>query len=91
MKQHDALDCRSEEGVTVGLIDALITLARVLTDRDFTPPAVVEALKDLADDEDIQKIMNLAKRSASDGLLISSELQKLRYDYWGKLVRPEDE
>ena len=56
----DALDCRSDEGVTVGLIDAIITLGKVLADRDFTPPAVVEALKDLADDEDVKIIMDAA-------------------------------
>ena len=51
-------DCRSEEGVTVGLIDALISIARVLAVRDLTPPAVREALLDLAEDEDVRKIMS---------------------------------
>jgi hypothetical protein len=60
----DALDCRSEEGVTVGLIDALITVARVLVHRDLAPAAVVEALKDLADDEDVKTIMDSAKSLA---------------------------
>jgi hypothetical protein len=33
-------DCRSEVGVTVGLIDALISLARVLATRDLSAPVL---------------------------------------------------
>lgn len=47
-------DCRTEEGVTVGLVDAVISLARVLRGRDLADPAVVEALRDLASDEDVE-------------------------------------
>lgn len=46
-------DCRSEEGITVGLVDALITLLRILRHRDLSPEAVQEALADLAADEDL--------------------------------------
>lgn len=60
---NSTTDCRSEEGITVGLIDALISVARVLSRRYFASPAVVEALRDLADDEDINIIMDAAKRS----------------------------
>ena len=45
-------DCRSEEGITVGLIDAVISVCRILRDRDFSSPAVSEALEDLRSDED---------------------------------------
>lgn len=45
-------DCRSDEGVTVGLLDSVITLCRVLRGRDIASDAVQEALKDLAQDED---------------------------------------
>ncbi len=41
-------DCRSEEGITVGLVDALISILRVLAKRDLTTPAVREALKRVA-------------------------------------------
>lgn len=54
-------DCRSEDGITVGLIDALISIARVLAPRDLQDPAVQEALKDLAQDEDIARIVRAAK------------------------------
>jgi hypothetical protein len=49
--------CRSEEGITVGLVDSLIAIARVLAKRDLRPAAVCEALKDLQNDEDIRKLM----------------------------------
>jgi hypothetical protein len=50
-------DCRDEVGVTVGLVDGLIAICRVLARRDLTQPDVVEALLDLADDEDLRKIL----------------------------------
>lgn len=62
-------DCRSEEGITVGLVDALITILRVLVKRDLSPPAVQEALKDLADDEDARTIFE--QERAEQRLLLS--------------------
>lgn len=50
-------DCRSDVGVTVGLVDALISIARVLARRDLAVPDVAEALADLRDDEDIRAIL----------------------------------
>jgi len=47
-----ATDCRNETGITVGLIDAIITLCRILKDRDLSPAEVQESLRDLAADED---------------------------------------
>lgn len=46
-------DCRTDEGITVGLVDTIITAARVLRQRDLTGPAVMEALNDLRADEDV--------------------------------------
>lgn len=51
------LDCRSPEGVTVGLIDGIIAAARVLRGRDLSHPAVREALADLAEDEDVASLL----------------------------------
>ena len=51
-------DCRTEVGVTVGLIDGIIAMARVLSNSDLSSPEVVEALKDLRADEDIQKLFS---------------------------------
>jgi len=46
-------DCRSEVGITVGLVDGMISMARVLRHRDLSSPEVQEALKDLQSDEDV--------------------------------------
>lgn len=45
-------DCRSEDGITIGLIDALIVIGRILNKRDVSNIEVQEALADLREDED---------------------------------------
>ena len=50
-------DCRSVDGVTVGLIDSIIAIARVLSKRDMGSYDVQEALADLLADEDVASIM----------------------------------
>lgn len=49
-------DCGSEDGITVGLIDSIITSCRVLSSRDLTCEAAVEALRDLRSDSDVSLI-----------------------------------
>jgi hypothetical protein len=56
----ETIDCRSEAGVTMGLIDAMISIARIAAKRDLKNPAVQEALKDLAEDEDIKQVLSAA-------------------------------
>jgi hypothetical protein len=51
-------DCRSEVGITVGLIDSIISISRVLSKRSIHDPAIKEALMDLAGDEDLGKILS---------------------------------
>jgi hypothetical protein len=51
-------DCRSETGVTVGLIDSLISISRVLATRGMEDKEVIEALKDLKGDEDINFVLS---------------------------------
>jgi ATP-dependent protease Clp ATPase subunit len=58
-------DCRSDEGVTVGLVDAIITIARVLRHRDLSGEAVRQALLDIANDEDVRFL--LATGTQPDG------------------------
>lgn len=53
-------DCRSDEGVTVGLIDSIIYTCRVLACRDLSTEVVMEALKDLHSDEDVDTIFKKA-------------------------------
>ena len=52
-----ATDCRTEVGVTVGLIDSLIAIARVLAKRDLSPAEAREALADLRSDEDMARVL----------------------------------
>jgi hypothetical protein len=56
-------DGRTEEGVTVGRVDELLSIARNLVRRDRTPLALREALLDLASDEDIQALLERACNS----------------------------
>lgn len=51
-------NCRSKDGITIGLIDSIISICRVLKDRDFNSYDVREALKDLQNDEDLKTILN---------------------------------
>jgi len=50
-------DCRSEEGITVGLIDGMMAIARVLVKRNLSGKATREALRDFGEDEDIHTLM----------------------------------
>lgn len=59
--KHTETDCREEDGITVGLIDSLISIARVLVKRDFKSESVQEALKDLRSDKDVAKILEKDK------------------------------
>ena len=57
MTTHIHSDCRSPEGITIGLIDGIIAMARVLRHRDGSSEEVQEALKDLRGDEDMAWLM----------------------------------
>lgn len=57
----EPISCRSEEGITIGLIDAVISICRILANRDFSSVQVQEALKDLVEDEDLEKVLNKAR------------------------------
>ena len=50
---HASTDCREENGITVGLIDGMIAIARVLKTRSFDDAAVKEAMDDFKQDEDV--------------------------------------
>ncbi|MFL6138841.1 MAG: hypothetical protein ACJ74O_13710 [Frankiaceae bacterium] len=55
-------DCRTPEGVAVGLIDGVVAVARVLRSAPRTP-AVVEALRDLRADQDVAALIAPDERS----------------------------
>lgn len=44
-------DCRTPTGETIGIIDAVVTLSRLLQERDLSAPEVQKALKDMAANE----------------------------------------
>jgi hypothetical protein len=56
-------DCRSGVGVTVGLIDGIIAMARVLRKSDLSSDEVKEALKDLRSDEDVAFVFGMWGRA----------------------------
>ena len=60
-------DCRSEVGITVGIIDAIITLCRLLHGRDTSGDEVAQALQDLRHDENFA---NLLRRMAGDEVMV---------------------
>lgn len=55
-------DCRSENGITMGLVDSLITICRILKVRNLSNSNVKQALKDLAEDEDFNFLVALLIR-----------------------------
>lgn len=55
-------DCRSDEGVTVGLIDTIINSARLLKGRAVTP-AVMSAVEDLLQDEDLRSLLATSQKN----------------------------
>ena len=57
-------DCKSEEGITVGLIDAVITISRIIKLRTIDTPAIDNALIDLSTDEDFNYLINIANGKA---------------------------
>lgn len=61
--KNNVICCRSYHGVTIGLVDAIISISRILAKRDFKDQDVVEALKDLASDEDLKFIIKAAKKA----------------------------
>jgi hypothetical protein len=65
LREEEMIDRRSEEGITIGLIDAMIAVARVLAPRlrevDNQTSNVREALKDVATDEDFQLVEFLSQ------------------------------
>ena len=54
-------DCREDVGITVGLIDSLISISRVLRHRLSNDENILGALEDLSDDEDLRFILNFSK------------------------------
>ena len=52
-------DCRDSIGVTVGILDAIMVLCRLLKGRDLSNLETKEALKDLKNDEDFKFLIKM--------------------------------
>lgn len=74
----------SEEGLTIGLIDSIITAARCLRGRSLRSAAVAEALRDLRTNEEFRRFVV--------GGLLGFDYDKLRASYeidaLERLMRP---
>ena len=63
------IECKSEEGVLVGLIDSIMTLATVAAERvkeydeDQIPDSVIAALADLFQDRDLRFVVSFGGNS----------------------------
>ena len=62
----DTISCRSEEGITVGIIDSIITSLRLFKDRNLSAESIQEALLDIGDDPDFNEFLNAIEESKKD-------------------------
>lgn len=63
-------DSKSEIGKTVGLIDAMAAIAAQLVEREWFSEEVQEALKDIRQDDNLKRIMDMgALEHAKDYIL----------------------
>ena len=61
MSNEQTIDCRSEEGITIGLIDAIISISRILSKRNLETEQIKQALADLKSDEDLSSILSICR------------------------------
>ena len=54
----ETVSCRSDEGITVGIVDSIITSLRLLKTRDLDPQLVQESLLDIGDDPDFDFLLD---------------------------------
>lgn len=52
-------DCRTREGRNIGLMDAVIMIARVLAEENLESENCRSALRDLRNDEDVRKLLSI--------------------------------
>jgi hypothetical protein len=58
MKMKTKTDCRTDEGITVSIIDTIINSFRLLKDRKLTTVPVQQAMLDLYSDEDVRQVID---------------------------------
>lgn len=62
------IDCRSNEGVLLGLIDGVIATARVIRTMDQSHPEVQEALADIRTDDDVAALVRKHGENSIEGM-----------------------
>ena len=60
---EEQISCRSDEGITVGIVDSIITNLRLFKGRDQSPHEVKEALLDVADDPDFEYFLDALEKA----------------------------
>lgn len=84
MTQEPVVDCKSEEGIIVGLIDSIMAIAVVAAkyfaehDEDYYPPAVAEACADLFQDKDLRLLISYGGNREYEDSAMSIEFKRLR-------------
>lgn len=58
-------ECKSETGITIGLMDGLLAIAQVLVKRDWSSPEIQEVLQDLRQDDNLKKIMDIGELASA--------------------------
>jgi hypothetical protein len=51
------IESKTREGMTIGLIDSIICLCRLVSERDLDTKEVQEALKDLRSDDKVIELL----------------------------------
>lgn len=73
---NSSSDCRTPEGIAIGLIDGIISMCRVLRTLDLSDPNIEEALKDLRGDEDLDWLLYGDKGSKDLGEFINKHFSE---------------
>lgn len=77
MSKKKALEADSEAGETVALIDAVITICNIISNRDLFDDAgiIQEALNDLRDNDGMKRLMDIGDLQAASDYI--KEQQKM--------------
>ena len=88
-QSDETIECTSNEGVVIGLIDSIIASANALrgSERwcDMTHPKVQEALADLRQSENVQRLFGQTFGPGYTRMLANHNVQKLE-----QLMEPVD-
>lgn len=87
--EHIYTDCRTETGVTEGLVIGLIAIARTLAKRDLSSPEIQSALRDLRNDEDIQKLTGYSRVAELEKLLLECFENAIAPLGCGETIKPD--